>query len=88
MRTSVVRPFAIQISGGADLSSANLAGAYLTDANLLDAELSYANLSDIRYVTAKQLQQAKSLFNCKNLNPELKEELEATRPCLFTKAGC
>ena len=68
---------------GANLSRAYLMGAYLDSANL-----SGANLSRIQGVNSEQLQQAKSLFKCKNLDPKLERELKANRPCLFTEAGC
>ena len=67
----------------ATLRGANLSGTYLSEANL-----SGADLSEVRNLTIDQLKTAKTLFQCENLDPELKEQLEKEKPCLFTEEGC
>lgn len=71
----------------ANLSGANLSDADLSDADLSGANLSRANLKGVR-VLKKQLLNVKSLYDCQNLDPVLKDQLEKEKPCLFTEEGC
>lgn len=82
----------------ADLSRANLSKASLVGANfgyaylhqtyLKDAILSFANFEGVRKMTFNQLREARILFECKNLDPELEKQLREAKPCLFTFQGC
>lgn len=78
---------------GADLRKAYLDGAFLGGASLGGADLGGANLreadfSNIRYLILDQLKETKTLFECRNLDDQLKQQLKKDKPCLFTPAGC
>ncbi|MEM9920824.1 MAG: pentapeptide repeat-containing protein [Bacteroidota bacterium] len=78
---------------GADLHGAYLNGAYLRGADLRGADLrraylNVADLSEAKSITTQQLLKAKTLYKSQNLDPTIKKELEAQKPCLFTKEGC
>ncbi len=72
----------------ANLSEADLVFANLSEANLREADLSDADLKNVKNLDASQLQDAKSLYKVKNLDLEIKKELEEKKPCLFTEEGC
>ena len=72
----------------ADLSASDLSNADLNQANLQGARLSNANFAYVRNLTAAQLEESQSLYNCKNLPGELANTLRSNKPCLFTEEGC
>jgi hypothetical protein len=60
----------------ADLVGADLVGADLVGANLENADLGGANLKDAKNLTVEQLQKVETLYEVKNLDPELSKGLE------------
>lgn len=72
----------------ADLRDADLGATDLNKANMMGADLAWADFDEAENLTIEQLKQVKSLYQCENLDPKLKAQLEKERPCLFTKDGC
>ena len=82
----------------ADLSEANLNNADLSDADLNQANLSRVNFSGAKFhldsshgmknTSINHLKFVYSLYQCKNLDAQLKAQLEKEKPCLFTEDGC
>lgn len=68
--------------------STTFSHAYLERADLSEADLSDADLSEVRFLTIDQLKTVKTLYQCKNLDPQLKQQLQKGKPCLFTEEGC
>ncbi len=73
---------------GAHLENADLGCAHLEKADLLGSHLENAlfrkaNLKNAKNLTAEQLSKVFSLWNVKNLAPELKEKLKNINPKLF-----
>jgi uncharacterized protein YjbI with pentapeptide repeats len=73
-----------------ELSSANLSGADLSDAKFHGAfvnnvNFNGANFSNVHALEYNRLLEAKSLYNCKNLDPDLEAQLKAAKPSLFTE---
>ena len=88
---------------GADLTGADLLEAdfYKIDSIFTDpfiseifgseqsrAILSNVDFSGVKNVTLEQLKEAFSLYNSRNLDPELEKRLKSEKPCLFTEEGC
>jgi len=71
----------------ANLKKANLKGVIFDKLNLVGANLSEADLEGA-VISKKNILKAHSLYQCKNLDPKIKAELEKEKPCLFTKEGC
>lgn len=69
----------------ANLINANLAKADLTDAIFIGTDFTGANLNKVKGLKAPQLEKAKTLYGCKNLDDGIKTQL---KECLFTKEGC
>lgn len=75
------------------LQGADLKGVYLTGANLQDAEVDNASfrgayldevdLKGVKNLSLEQLLQANSLYQVKNLDPTIQQQLLELKPCLF-----
>ncbi len=68
---------------GARLEEANLEGANLKVANLEEANLWNANLQEAQKLTIEQLSVVKTLYNVKNLDSELMEQVKEKYPHLL-----
>ena len=66
-----------------NLRGANLLGANLLNANLLGVDLQGANLYGTLNLTIAQLLQVKTLYGVTRLDPEIKEAIKESKPCLF-----
>jgi len=73
---------------GAELRRTDLSRAQLHKAYLSGAYLSEADLGLVKNLTFAQLIKTRLLHKCENLDPELKERIQAAKPCLFTSEGC
>jgi len=78
---------------GADLTKANFGGVKLGGVNFANAKLYHANFrkadfSGVKNINFNQLKNVKSLFDAKNIDPDLLLILKEKKPCLFTEKGC
>lgn len=67
----------------ADLSNAKLGVADLKNANLKGASLLKVNLEGVTDLTIEQLSKVKILFGVKNLDPELRKQIDEKYPHLL-----
>ena len=68
---------------GVDLTEANLNGADFIGADLTEANLRAADLRDIKNLTIEQLSKVNTLYEVRNLNPELMKLIEEKYPHLL-----
>jgi len=67
----------------ADLSLVNLYEAKLKDAFFGKTILKKADFYGVKNLTFEQLNSMSSLYKCKNLDPNIRKQLESQSPCLF-----
>ncbi len=68
---------------GADLSGANLFNADLNKTILKDTNLREAIMKETQNLTIEQLSQVKTLYNVKNIDPELMKQVKEKYPHLL-----